>query len=64
MHKSLLFSGVLLLNGAMVLAQSALIQNQQLTSGVVGIAAGQTARLNVLYPQRRPRSFSQYARLT
>lgn len=50
MHKCLLFSAVLLLNGAMALAQPTPIQNQQLTSGVVGIASGQTARLNVLSP--------------
>ena len=39
-----------ILNGGLVLAQSPSFQNQQRTSGVVGITAGQTARLNVVYP--------------
>jgi hypothetical protein len=39
-----------ILNGALAMAQSPSFQNQQRTSGVVGIAPGQTARLNVLYP--------------
>jgi len=50
MNQCLLFSTVLLLNGTMAVAQPILIQNQQLTSGVVGITAGQMARWNVLYP--------------
>lgn len=47
MRTSLLY--VAILNGALAMAQSP-FQNQQQTSGVVGIAPGQTARLNVLYP--------------
>jgi hypothetical protein len=41
-----------ILNCALAMAQSAApsFQNLQQTSGVVGIAPGQTARLNVLYP--------------
>jgi len=39
-----------ILNGALALAQSPSFQNQQRTSGVVGITPGQTARLNVVYP--------------
>jgi len=39
-----------ILNGALALAQSPSFQNQQRTSGVVGITPGQTARFNVLYP--------------
>jgi hypothetical protein len=39
-----------ILNGVLALAQSPSFQNQQRTSGVVGITPGQTARLNVLYP--------------
>ena len=38
------------LNGTIALAQSTPVQNRQLSSGVVGIAPGQTARWNVLYP--------------
>jgi hypothetical protein len=41
---------VAILNGALAMAQSPSFQNQQETSGVVGITPGQTARLNVLYP--------------
>jgi len=40
----------LFLNGTIALAQSTPVQNRQLSSGVVGIAPGQTARWNVLYP--------------
>ena len=38
------------LNGVLAHAQPPAFQNQQLTSGVVGLTAGQTARWNVLYP--------------
>jgi hypothetical protein len=34
----------------MAQSPTSLFQNQQQTSGVVGVASGQTARLNVLYP--------------
>jgi hypothetical protein len=38
-------------NGALLMAQGGpSAQKQQQTSGVVGVTAGQTARLNVLYP--------------
>ena len=43
-------SCVVLLNGALAMAQTTSLSNQQLTSGVVGVTPGQTARLNVLYP--------------
>jgi hypothetical protein len=41
-----------ILSGAVAMAQSPgpSFQNRQQTTGVVGIAGGQTARLNVLYP--------------
>jgi hypothetical protein len=48
--RSLLVFAVVL-NGALAMAQQPpSFQNLQRTSGVVGIAPGQTARLNVLYP--------------
>jgi hypothetical protein len=41
-----------ILNGAVALAQSPTpsLQNQQQTAGLVGVTAGQTAQLNVVYP--------------
>jgi hypothetical protein len=48
MRTFLLFA--VILNGANAIAQSPAFQNQQRTSGVVGVATGQTARLNVVYP--------------
>lgn len=44
------FFCVALLSGTLGMAQSSSVQNQQWTTNVVGVAAGQTARLNVLYP--------------
>ena len=35
---------------ALAIAQTPLTANQQMTTGVVGITPGQTARINVLYP--------------
>ena len=43
-------SCVVILNGALAMAQPPSLQNQQQTSGVIGITPGQTARFNVLYP--------------
>jgi len=40
-----------MLNGALALAQSPSFQNEQRTTGILGITAGQTARLHVLYPR-------------
>ena len=48
MRTFLLFA--VILNGALGMAQSPAFQNQQRTSGVVGVTAGQTARLSVIYP--------------
>jgi hypothetical protein len=39
-----------ILNGTLAIAQTPLTANQQMTSGVVGLTPGQTARMNVLYP--------------
>ena len=39
-----------IMSGALAMAQSPAFQNQQRTTGAVGIAPGQTARLNVVYP--------------
>lgn len=39
-----------ILNGALAMAQGPSFQSRQRTSGVVGVASGQTARLNVVYP--------------
>ena len=50
MEKYLFISCAMFLNGVLAHAQATAAQNQQLTSGVVGITAGQTARWNVLYP--------------
>lgn len=44
------FFCVALLSGTLAIAQSPSFQNQQRTTNVVGVAIGQTARLNVLYP--------------
>jgi len=52
------------LNGTIALAQSTPVQNRQLSSRVVGIAPGQTARWNVLYPTAPALFCSQFARLT
>jgi len=49
MRTLFLISGSIL-NVAVVMAQGSLTSTQQHTSGVVGITAGQTAKLNVLYP--------------
>ena len=49
MKKYLFISGAVILNGVAV-AQQPSSDNQQLTSGIVGIVAGQTARWNVVYP--------------
>ncbi len=40
-----------MLNGALAFAQAPSFQNAQRTTGIVGITAGQTARLHVLYPR-------------
>ena len=46
-----LLTSILIMNGALATAQVApSFQNQQQTSGVVGVTGGQTARLSVLYP--------------
>jgi len=50
MKKYLYLICALFLNGTIALAQSTPAQNRRLSSGVVGIAPGQTARWNVLYP--------------
>jgi hypothetical protein len=47
----IMIPAIVFVNSVLAVAQvSPSFQNQQRTSGVVGIAAGQTARLNVLYP--------------
>jgi hypothetical protein len=43
-------SRVVILNGALAMAQPPSLRNQQQASGVVGITPGQTAQFNVLYP--------------
>ena len=48
MRPSLFFG--LILTATLAMAQSSPFQNQQQTTGVIGITPGQTARLNVLYP--------------
>ena len=50
MRKYLFISCAMFLDGVLAHAQPPAFQNQQLTSGVVGLTAGQTARWNVLYP--------------
>ena len=50
MKKYLFISCAMFLNGTLAPAQPTPIQNQQVTSGVLGITTGQTARWNVLYP--------------
>jgi hypothetical protein len=45
---SLSFAAVL--SSGLAVAQPTVVQNQQLTSGVVGIVPGQTARVSLLYP--------------
>ena len=51
MNTLLTLSCVAIVTGGLAVAQqSPLTQNGQVTSGVVGITPGQTARFNVLYP--------------
>jgi hypothetical protein len=51
MSRFLFLTLIWIVNGALAAAQVApSFQNQQQTSGVVGITGGQTARLSVLYP--------------
>jgi hypothetical protein len=50
MKLPLFLSCAVILNGALAIAQTPVTAHQQMTSGVVGITAGQTARINVLYP--------------
>jgi hypothetical protein len=44
------FSFAVVVSSGLAVAQSPGLQNQQVTSGVVGIVPGQTARFNLLYP--------------
>ncbi|HTA45180.1 MAG TPA: hypothetical protein VK789_22185 [Bryobacteraceae bacterium] len=46
----ILLSSIVILNAALAMAQGPSFTNRQQTSGLVGIVAGQTARLNALYP--------------
>ena len=46
----ILLSCLIILNGAVVMAQGPSFTNQQRTTGSIGLAAGQTAQLNVYYP--------------
>jgi hypothetical protein len=46
----LTFVCVFIVTGGLAVAQSPLTQHGQVTSGVVGITPGQTARFNLLYP--------------
>ena len=50
MKLPLFLSCAVILDGALAIAQTPVTAHQQMTSGVVGITAGQTARINVLYP--------------
>jgi len=50
MKLPLFLSCAAILSGALSIAQTPLTANQQMTSGVVGITPGQTARINVVYP--------------
>ena len=46
----ILLSSIVILNAALAMAQGPSFTNRQQTSGIVGIVAGQSARVNVLYP--------------
>ena len=50
MKLPLFVSCAVILSRTLSIAQTPLTANQQLTTGVVGITPGQTARINVLYP--------------
>lgn len=50
MKLPLFLSCAVILDGALAIAQTPVTAHQQMTSGVVGITPGQTARINVLYP--------------
>jgi hypothetical protein len=50
MKLPLFLSCAVILDSALAMAQTPLTAHQQMSSGVVGIASGQTARINVLYP--------------
>jgi hypothetical protein len=50
MKKYLLLSSAVILNGVLAIAQQPGFDNEQRTSEIVGVATGQTARWNVLYP--------------
>jgi hypothetical protein len=50
MKSTLFLSCALILDGALAIAQTPLTAYQQLTTGVVGLTPGQTARIHVLYP--------------
>lgn len=50
MKLPLFVSCAVILSSEPAIGQTPLAANQQMTTGVVGIAPGQTARINVLYP--------------
>lgn len=50
MKTLLTLSCAVIVNSGLAAAQTSLTQNGQVTSGVVGITLGQTARFNILYP--------------